>query len=316
MSPSVPDPNTTKWLPFGMPSGSVYGSIGARVNRSVVQSIPSNLWTAIIFDRVRWDSSGHWSAANPTRLTCKVAGTYVVVGNVMMSTGGAGTVRYAIVMVNGVVSSPGPGWVGVGGQSSPTIASNVTVPTVVQLNVGDYVELAVLQDSGGALNFPLDNPGNPYNSDFSMVLVGGVPGPPGAPGILPQTLAGTLAANVALPNVANTTIMTVGPLGVGTWIISVSVSMQQQSAGGVLEINMIPTGGLVATTSGATAASSSASSAASVALAALSFKAVVTTAGSYAVNGLASGASGGTALAKTLQGNVAGASGWTAMQVA
>jgi len=295
-----------------MPSGSVYGSIGARVYRSTNQSIPNNAATNLSFDTVRWDSSGHWNVANPTRLTCKVAGTYIVTANVnWVSSAAGGANRVVGIKVNGIA-------VGVGGMAAVAIIGSFigeSAPTIVQLNVGDYVEAYAFQDSGGALNISYDS-GGQYATELAMALVGGAPGPPGAPGILPQTLAGGLAANVALPNVANTTIMTVGPLGVGTWIINVTVSMQQQSAGGVLEINVVPVGGLVATTGGATAASSSASTNASVALASLCFKAVVTTAGSYVVNGLASGASGGTALARTLQGNVAGASGWTAMQVA
>jgi len=174
-----PDPATTRWLPFGAPGGPVVaGAPAVRANRSTSQSIPNSAWTAISFDRVRWDKgapAAQWSASAPTRLTCQVAGTYLVTGNGMITTG-AGTNRYGIIQRNGVQVSD---WWGVGGVGVAANGANISCQSIISLNVGDYVEYVVFQDSGAAINFPLDNPGNPYNSDFSMALIGGTKGDPG-----------------------------------------------------------------------------------------------------------------------------------------
>jgi len=165
-----------------MPSVRVYKS-------TVGQSVPSGAWTAISFDAIRWDKGApvvHWSASNPTRLTCQVAGMYAVMGMVNFPAVAAGASRYAAMNVNGGGNA---NWMGLGGLGGiPFTASNgpsATFTAIVQLNVGDYIELIVFQDTGSAMNIPWQGP-FPYSCDFAMAMIGGMQGPPG-----PTTQYGT-----------------------------------------------------------------------------------------------------------------------------
>ncbi|GAI93490.1 unnamed protein product, partial [marine sediment metagenome] len=73
-----------------------------RVYRNVGQDIPTGVWTAIIFNAQRWDdpNDDQWAAApNPTRLTCRVAGSYVIAGEIMWH-GHATGVRWVGIRLN------------------------------------------------------------------------------------------------------------------------------------------------------------------------------------------------------------------------
>jgi hypothetical protein len=183
MSSVVPDPATTDWIPLWNSSPVAPPTQpSARVYRTATFACASGAWTTIPFQAVRWDSgpSSHWSSGQPTRLTCQVAGTYVVNGLLQYAagapTGGSG--RLSQLLVNGGTFQPA-----VGGQQSLTYTAGggvlMPITTVLQLNVGDYIELQAYQDSGSSIN--LSTPGSQYGyvAELAMALVGGLPGPPG-----------------------------------------------------------------------------------------------------------------------------------------
>jgi hypothetical protein len=164
--------------PIG-PSGPTPAQAGARVYRSTQQPIPNNAFQAIGFDTVRWDILGNtWAAANPTRLTCQVAGVYTITGHVVYLPSGAGANRIALVVLNGSIylgqQGPAPG------DFNASSYPRITVSATHRLNVGDYVELWCYQDSGAALNtLQSDNVSQFAAADFEMAIAGGPQGPTG-----------------------------------------------------------------------------------------------------------------------------------------
>jgi hypothetical protein len=122
----------------------------ASVFNSVVQSITNNTETTVTFDSETLDTDTiHDTVTNNSRLTCKTAGTYLVlfVGDF---TANATGVRYGLIRKNGTTQL-GPR----SDVSSLTAGANGTVQgwTLASLAVNDYVEVRVFQNSGGSLNF-------------------------------------------------------------------------------------------------------------------------------------------------------------------
>jgi len=166
----------TPWAP-----GNLVVSPSVRVFRSTVQSVPSSTWTSISWDTVRYDRgpAAHWNINNPTRLTCQVAGTYAISGHVTFNNIAGGTYRIIDLHINGTrytAINGMSGGVAITAASPPYIS----IPEIVYLNVGDYIELRAYQDSGSSLNINAgDNAGTEYSCDLSMALIGGMQGPPG-----------------------------------------------------------------------------------------------------------------------------------------
>lgn len=136
----------------------------ARVYHSVAQSIATATVTALAFDSERFDNDSiHDVTTNNSRLTCKTAGKYLISGSVTFASNATGF-REVYIRINGGVS--------IALVNSPAISGASTrlhVSTLYALSVGDYVELLVYQDSGGALDVP-SAPN--YTPEFMMIRVG------------------------------------------------------------------------------------------------------------------------------------------------
>ncbi len=114
------------------------------------QSITTATWTSLLMDTEVIDrDGGHSTVTNTSRYTAQTAGYYrcsglfSIAGN---TTGRRGT-RWA---VNGTVITSTDVLL-------PSASATSGFPTYTRevfLNVGDYVELQVFQDSGGSLNTP------------------------------------------------------------------------------------------------------------------------------------------------------------------
>lgn len=135
----------------------------ARVYHSVDQSIPNNAWTALNFDSESFDTDTiHDTVTNNTRLTCKTAGKYLIIGQSRFNgnaTGGRGLAIYrngaSIASVFGDAEG-GNTWV-------------KNVAAIYDLAVNDYVELTAFQNSGAPLGGTYFAG---YSPSFSMVRVG------------------------------------------------------------------------------------------------------------------------------------------------
>jgi hypothetical protein len=136
--------------------------ISARVCHTGVLTVADSTNTAVPFDTERWDTDSiHDTVTNNTRLTATTAGKYLIFGHV----GWVGTTsgfRQVAIYRNG---DP------VAIQNQPATASLFSISTHHQLSQGDYVELFVLQSSGGPVGISDGCPPNPqnYTNDFGMV---------------------------------------------------------------------------------------------------------------------------------------------------
>lgn len=125
----------------------------AFVEQTLTQSFPTApAVTALIWDATgkRVDTHGMWSAANPSRLTCKLAGWYQLSGGWCLGAGGSGVRRNIYYFVGEGQISP---VYAVDTPIAVTVSQGMPGHTVAQyLNVGDYVSMRVAQDHGGSIN--------------------------------------------------------------------------------------------------------------------------------------------------------------------
>lgn len=134
---------------------------GARVRRSTNQTIANATMTAVSFDTERWDTDAIWDSSQPTRLTCKTAGVYVITGHVRWDNNTGGTYRLATIRLNGTTE--------IARQTGVLSAyGEASVSTVYKLAVNDYVELCVYQDSGGDRTLETQEAWSP---EFAMQLI-------------------------------------------------------------------------------------------------------------------------------------------------
>lgn len=142
------DASSSAWEP-GNPSAPAF--VGVSLRRTTTQSIPNNTQTAVSFDTEGWDTDAfHSTGTNPTRITVPTgkAGKYLVTGWAHFAANTTGK-RGIQFLVNGTAASAQNGVYptqGVGDEAS------LELTAVLDLAVGDYIEMAVFQNSGGALN--------------------------------------------------------------------------------------------------------------------------------------------------------------------
>ncbi|MBA7638663.1 hypothetical protein ES703_46319 [subsurface metagenome] len=120
---------------------------GARVTHSVDQDIPNATTTTLAFDEERYDTDAiHDNTVFNSRLTCKTAGKYLIIGSIVWEGSAIGS-RYIHIRLNGVTIIAYHLW-GV----SNDLGHRPFIATIYDLAVTDYVELRVRQQSGVALN--------------------------------------------------------------------------------------------------------------------------------------------------------------------
>jgi hypothetical protein len=124
------------------------GSFLAKLKRIQVQAYGNNTFGALAFDAADTDRLGGWSAANPTRYTAMVPGSYEFTGAIGWATNATG-IRQVYFTKNGATFNGSLNLVqAVTG--SPTFA--LVRATIIGLAAGDYVEMVGLQSSGVTLN--------------------------------------------------------------------------------------------------------------------------------------------------------------------
>lgn len=118
-----------------------YASTGQSIATGASPATTINLDTEIV------DSdSGHSTTTNTSRYTAQTAGLYLVGGSVCFATSATGARACQIFKNGGAIEGAANQAAG----NSANGGSSFTV-TLVQLAVGDYIELAVWQTSGGTL---------------------------------------------------------------------------------------------------------------------------------------------------------------------
>lgn len=138
-------------------------AIGARVYHSAAQSVNNASWTVLAFNSERWDSDGmHSTTTNNSRITCKTAGKYMITFCGSYASNAAGDRLFQFVLNSTII-----GVVRVGANSAAATA--LSLATIWDLAVGDYVEVHAYQTSGGALNVEAN--GN-WSPEFAAVRIG------------------------------------------------------------------------------------------------------------------------------------------------
>lgn len=124
--------------------------VSVRVTRTAGQSIPNSTTTAMVWDVETWDTDAmHSTVSNTSRLTCAVAGRYRVSATSTVVANATG-VRGLTLWKNGAFYSY------VRAANAGADIPNLVLTDLVSLVVGDYVEIAAFQNSGGALTFGTD----------------------------------------------------------------------------------------------------------------------------------------------------------------
>jgi len=123
--------------------------------QGAVQSVPNTTWTALLLDQEQYDEyGGHSTSSNTSRYTAQVAGRYIACGVFAPAINATGF-RAVRLQVNG---SPVLGGAAYLPNASGSVEMGVVTPTkAITLAVGDYIEVAGYQSSGGALNTILDS---------------------------------------------------------------------------------------------------------------------------------------------------------------
>jgi hypothetical protein len=143
-------------------------SLGARVYHNANQSISNDTSTALAFNSERWDTNLiHDTATNNTRLTAKTAGTYLIGGGIYFAAEDTG---YRQITVKVTFAAGGSKTIATHSTDNlgSTIANVLTIDTVYNLAVNDYVELLVRQNSGASLTVYTDG-SNAYTPEFYLV---------------------------------------------------------------------------------------------------------------------------------------------------
>lgn len=121
----------------------------ARVSKAGNLNVPNNAVTAIPFDQTTSQNGGlHSDATSNTRFTIQRAGIYTISGHVSWPATNAG-VRKIRIRLGGTVDIASTLDI------SPAAAApdiDQTVSTGYFLNIGDYIEITLYQNSGGAIN--------------------------------------------------------------------------------------------------------------------------------------------------------------------
>ena len=137
----------------------------ARVYHNTIQSIADGTDTYLAFNSERVDTNAmHDVVTNNSRLTCKVAGTYLIIAQVVWSNASGVGQRSAGIRLNGTTM--------IANSSIPGVESqyvSMSCSTIYTLAVNDYVEVRVRQTSGGALSV-IDS-STPMGTDFMMIKV-------------------------------------------------------------------------------------------------------------------------------------------------
>lgn len=130
-------------------AGSAGPFSGARIYNSTPQTIHTASGTALSFDSAVYDTGPYASGAHPTRLSfSSIGGGYFEIGAAISWAANTSGYRQMYVLLNGTTvlaakTQPPP--------SDASAPTQMTISTDYQMQASDYVEVIVLQTSGGDL---------------------------------------------------------------------------------------------------------------------------------------------------------------------
>jgi hypothetical protein len=136
-----------------------------RVYHNTTQSVSTATHTALAFNSERFDTAGgaastqHDTVTNNSRLTCRAAGKYQIGGHIAFTSSALGAFRLVRIRVNGstYIAEQVIG---------PTASASLSVATLYDLAINDYVELTCYQDTGSSMTIAVSSN---YSPEFWMV---------------------------------------------------------------------------------------------------------------------------------------------------
>lgn len=149
--------------PQGDPGDDGFGQ-GARVYNSADENISGDgQWNTVTFNSERWDTDEiHSTSTNTERLTAVNAGIYAITGSVNMEASSSGK-RYLGIKLNNAY------WIVLLSYSPTSVNDYQFVSTIAYLDVDDYVDLRVAQNSGGTLKLIASVN---FSPEFTMQRIG------------------------------------------------------------------------------------------------------------------------------------------------
>ena len=137
----------------------------ARVYHNANQSIQHNTHTTLAFNSVRYDTGEMYDPDNSSRLTCQVAGLYLITGHVAFEANANGHRRIYIL-----ATLAGDSYRAADGAApAQDGAATLSVATAWYMEPDDYVQLQVRQTSGRALAMVAVEA---YSPEFTMTRIG------------------------------------------------------------------------------------------------------------------------------------------------
>ena len=118
----------------------------AFVYQTATTTTTTSATSTILFDTEQYDTDTmHSTSSNTGRITATTTGLYHVTGQICMASNATGT-RTILIIKNGTTTLASD-------RLHSVVATNAYLDTAcdVQLTAGDYVELAMIQTSGGNL---------------------------------------------------------------------------------------------------------------------------------------------------------------------
>jgi hypothetical protein len=145
-----------------VPSTS-YRGVSLFQSSAGTQSIPGSTDTTLTYDSEQWDTDGfHSTSTNTSRITIPagLAGKYLISCSTSYGLNATGQ-RALYLRKNGTNVKYFPG---VAGSSSVYTANHSSF--VLNLAVGDYIEMIVYQDSGGSLTYYKRQEDAPFQATY------------------------------------------------------------------------------------------------------------------------------------------------------
>ena len=134
-------------IKWAAPAGSTFA--GCSLSKSAAQSVSNATWTAISWDLENYDTDAfHDVSTNNTRITIPAGkgGKYLIAANLYTPANSAGS-RLLKYTKNGTDSYYG-NW----GPASAVHSTSIVGSQVFNLTAGDYIEVAIYQDTGTSIN--------------------------------------------------------------------------------------------------------------------------------------------------------------------
>lgn len=134
---------------------------GARAGRTTSINISPNTPTIIDLTSERWDTDTmHDPATNPSRVTCKRHGIYLLVAQVAWQASSTFE-RVVEIVLNGTTTIALV-------RKRAASSAGATAMTIYPLTAGDYVEVRVAQNTAGNLGVEAQ----PYSPEFTVTRIG------------------------------------------------------------------------------------------------------------------------------------------------